>query len=54
MGMLMGAVLMTVIVVGTAALSGHPLYMIAIGLAIGGAVFALTSRGRRLALRRRR
>ena len=54
MGMLMSAIFMVVLVVGTSALSGRPLYLIAAGLVVGVVVFALTDRGRRLALRRRR
>jgi hypothetical protein len=56
MTMLIGAMLLAVLVLGTAALSGHPLYLIAVALAVGAVILAATRRpaGRRLTVRRRR
>jgi hypothetical protein len=56
MTMLIGAMLLAVLVLGTAALSGHPLYLIAVALVVGIAILAATRRsaGQRHAARRRR
>jgi hypothetical protein len=55
MVILVGAFLLTVLVVGTAALSGHPLYLIALALVVGCAILVATRRvdGSRLAWTRR-
>jgi hypothetical protein len=42
MVILMGAFLLAVLVVGAAALSGHPLYLIAVALVVGCAILAAT------------
>jgi hypothetical protein len=55
MVILVGAFLLTVLVVGAAALSGHPLYLIALALVVGYAILVATRRadGPRLAWPRR-
>jgi hypothetical protein len=45
MVILVGAFLLTLLIVGTAALSGHPLYLIVVGLLVGCAVLVATRRG---------
>jgi hypothetical protein len=51
MVILVGAFLLTVLVVGAAALSGHPLYLIVLALVVGCAILVTTRRadGARLA-----
>jgi hypothetical protein len=44
MVILVGAFLLTVLVVGAAALSGHPLYLIALALVVGCALLVATRR----------
>jgi hypothetical protein len=55
MVILVGAFLLTVLVVGAAALSGHPLYLIALALVVSCAILVATRRpdGPRLARPRR-
>lgn len=55
MVILVGAFLLAVLVVGAAALSGHPLYLIALALVVGCAILVATRRpdGARLAWPRR-
>jgi hypothetical protein len=50
---LLGAILLAVLVVGTAALSGHPLPLIAAALVLATATFVLTGRVRVTGRRRR-
>jgi hypothetical protein len=45
MVILVGAFLVAILVVGTAALSGHPLYLIVVALLVGCAILAITRRG---------
>jgi hypothetical protein len=45
MVILVGAFLVTILVVGTAALSGHPLYLIVVALLVGCAILVTTRRG---------
>jgi hypothetical protein len=47
MAALMGTILLTILIVGTAALSGHPLLFIAIAVLFAGAMFVLTGTRRR-------
>jgi hypothetical protein len=44
MVIIVGAFLLTVLVVGAAALSGHPLYLIASALVVGCAILVTTRR----------
>ncbi len=55
MVILVGAFALTVLVVGAAALSGHPLYLIALALVVGCAILVASHRadGPRLARPRR-
>jgi uncharacterized membrane protein YeaQ/YmgE (transglycosylase-associated protein family) len=53
MVLLMGAFLATVLLVGTAALSGHPLSLILVAALVGAAILLLT-RGPRVISRQRR
>ena len=45
MGVLMGTILLAVFVTGTAALSGHPLPLVGLAVAVGAAILTV---GRRL------
>ncbi|HKT05930.1 MAG TPA: hypothetical protein VJT31_41015 [Rugosimonospora sp.] len=45
--LLMGTILMAILVVGTAALAGHPLYLIVAGVALAAGILVLARRGRR-------
>ena len=42
MALLIGTMLLSVLVVGTAALSGHPLYLITLALLVAAAILGLT------------
>lgn len=44
--LLMGTILLAILVVGTAALAGHSLYLIAAGGLLAAAVLVLSRRGR--------
>jgi len=47
MAVLLGTIMLAVLVVGTAALSGHPLLFIAVAVGLAGATLAFTGRMRR-------
>jgi hypothetical protein len=51
-GALVGTFLIALLLVGTAGLSGHPLPMITMGLAVGGAILAVMWRLRALSASR--
>ena len=52
---LMLSILLAIVVVGTAALAGHPFYLVAAGLVLGGGVLLLARRhSGRVAVRRDR
>ncbi len=51
---LMGAILLAILVVGTAAMAGHPLVFIAAGTLIAAAILLLARRGGGLPARRHR
>ncbi|HEU4424443.1 MAG TPA: hypothetical protein VFR67_18095 [Pilimelia sp.] len=50
MAVLMSTILLIILVVGTAALSGDPLPFIAVAVLLAGAVYVLTGRARRGAI----
>jgi hypothetical protein len=45
-GVLMGTILVAVFVIGTAALSGHPLYLVGLALTVAAAILTVSRRPR--------